>query len=149
MKSLTQTINEKLKIRKSPSNNIKRFELYSEIYNDEYLNEFLIAIWGKRGINNIEIYPVSKDLYEVQYETDDDLIKILVLVYVLYDPMFYNSPGKPDDNYLDYYIDNEKIIDFTDEYFFTIENEIDDLKTSWNEIYDEVINKLGNPHHKK
>ena len=41
MKSLSQTINEKLKIRKSTSN-IKRFELYSEVYNDDYLNEFLV-----------------------------------------------------------------------------------------------------------
>ena len=149
MKSLTQIINEKLKIRKSTSNNIKRFELYSEIYNDDYLNDFITNIWGIRSTNNIEINRVSTDLYEVQYETDDDLIKVIILVYLLYDPMFYNSPGTPNDNYLDYYIKDQKIIEFTDNYISTIENEIDDLKTSWGEIYNEVIEKLGNPHHKK
>lgn len=149
MKNLHEVICEKLKIRKSSSNNIKRFELYSEVYNDDYLNEFITNIWGKRSTNNIEIYKVSTDLYEVIYETDDDLIKIIILVYLLYDPLFLISPGKPDDNYLDYYIKDEKIIDFSSIYSPTIENEIDDLKTSWGEIYNEVIEKLGNPHHKK
>jgi hypothetical protein len=37
MKSLSQTINEKLKIRKSTSN-IKRFELYSEIEITKIIN---------------------------------------------------------------------------------------------------------------
>jgi hypothetical protein len=120
------------------------------------LGEKLITI-----ISHYGVIPQLKYLQTEIFEFNEAVIKHEDDIYYMAEPQdIETSKEHIEEEFADvmvmmeqfkvlYGLDNEKIIDFTDEYFFTIDNEIDDLKTSWNEIYDEVINKLGNPHYKK
>ena len=77
---------------------------------------------------------------EVTCDSDDDVIKILVLIYLIWNPMFNNYPSKKqiDSNYLEYYIEDKSIREFADENMNEIEGMVEKLSDTFTEIYDDI-----------
>lgn len=142
MKSLVQTINEKLKIRKSKQ---WKFEFRRQYpVSHPMLLELVDKLYGIDA-KTITISKVKTSNFysEVTCNSDDDVIKILVLIYLLWNPMFNNYPSKKqiDSNYLEYYIEDKSIRDFADENLNDIESMVEELSDKFNKIYDDVRKK--------
>lgn len=144
MKSLIQIINEKLKIRKSKQKQWK-FEFRRQ-YPISY--PMILQLVDKLYGSDAETITISKGKTsnfhsEVTCKSDEDVIKILVLIYLLWNPMFNNYPSKKqiDSNYLEYYIEDKSIRDFADENINDIESMVEKLSDKFNKIYDDVRKK--------
>ena len=144
MKSLTQTINEKLKIHKSKQKQWT-FEFRRQFpVSHPMLLELVDKLYGIDAKTiTISKGKTSQFHSEVTCNSDDDVIKILVLIYLLWNPMFNNYPSKQqiDSNYLEYYIKDTAIRDFADKNINDIESMVEELSDKFNKIYDDVRKK--------
>ena len=144
MKDLNTYINEKLKIRKSKQKQWKfEFRRMYPISNHMFL-ELVDKLYGIDAKEiTISIGKKSPFYTEVTCNSDDDLIKILVLIYLLWKPRFNNYPSKQqiDSNYLEYYIGDTTIRDFADDNIDDIKSMVEILSDKFNKIYDDVRKK--------
>lgn len=139
MKRLTQMINEKLKISKSEKRQWK-FEFRRQYpLSHSFLLELIDRLYGSDTIH-ISKGKTSNFYSEVTCNSDDDVIKILVLIYLIWNPMFNNYPSKKqiDSNYLEYYIEDKSIREFADENMNEIEGMVEKLSDTFTEIYDDI-----------
>lgn len=140
MKSLQEIINEKLKIRKSKQYTFEFRRQYPVSH--QALIELIDKLYGSDTIH-ISKSKTSNFYSEVTCNSDDDVIKILVLIYLIWNPMFNNYPSSKqiDSHYLEYYIEDKSIRDFADKYMNEIESMVEELGDTFKEIYDDVRKK--------
>lgn len=113
MKNLSQFINEKLKIKKDFSNTnetIKTF--YTGSFTQEQIIDMIDETFGRENHNIILInYNTINDEHycSVEYENDEDLIKLLAFIEMLFGPSMYNGEIRNSED-IGFYIQDKEIV---------------------------------------
>lgn len=113
MKNLSQFINEKLKIKKDFSNPNETIEtFYTGSFTQEQIIDMFDETFGRENHNIIltNYTTINDEHYcSVEYENDEDLIKLLAFIEMLFGPSMYNGEIRNSED-MGFYIQDKEIV---------------------------------------
>lgn len=113
MKNLSQFINEKLKIKKDFSNTNETIEtFYTGSFTQEQIIDMIDETFGRENHNIIltNYTTINDEHYcSVEYENDEDLIKLLAFIEMLFGPSMYNGEIRNSED-MGFYIQDKEIV---------------------------------------
>lgn len=113
MKKLTTYISEKLKIKKGFSKSYKTIEtFYTGSITQEQIIDMIDETFGRENHNIIlKNYNTIDDEHycSVEYENDEDLIKLLAFIEMLFGPSMYNGEIRNSED-IGFYIQDKEIV---------------------------------------